>query len=259
MNPLEQLQYNFEKLTKAEQRAAHYIMNNPRAVLTKTANQIAQEADISSAAVIRMCQKIGFDGFSAFKYAVTSNLMVGGGRRSDFSENPYQEIIAIYNEYINRIPVLAPREKIIQLAQKILQANRIDILGVNRTAQSARQLSNRLQRMGVYNKVTDDYGVMLDDSELLGPGDIVIALSVHGQGIVNYPRLLEEFKEHGCFTVLVTMNNAKLKITKHTDLTITLPCISRHNNQNFYEDQIILYMFIEFLLYEVAQIKQNNE
>ncbi|MPN00663.1 hypothetical protein SDC9_147859 [bioreactor metagenome] len=53
--------------------------------------------------------------------------------------------------------------------------------------------------------------------------------------------------------------NPHLPLARDVDQVIALPCISRSSTTNFFEDQIIVYLFIELLLYEVANRYTEKE
>lgn len=79
-----------------------------------------------------------------------------------------------------------------------------------------------------------------------------------GRGRKDYDQMLALLQERGCHTVLVTMN-PRLPSARYADQVIALPCISRASATNFFEDQIIVYLFIELLLYEVANTYTEKE
>ena len=79
-----------------------------------------------------------------------------------------------------------------------------------------------------------------------------ILLTMNGRGHPGYGQMMENLRERECYVVLVTMN-PRLKLAQSADLVVTLPWISQDISANFYEDQIIVYMFIELLLYEVGR------
>ena len=63
MNPLERLEKEFPNLTRSEQAITEYILKNPMTVIRYSLTQIAMEARTSNTAVIRLCQKLGYQGF----------------------------------------------------------------------------------------------------------------------------------------------------------------------------------------------------
>lgn len=263
MNPIALLRSKYDTLTNAEQKLADYIMADPRCMLEGRMSQLSKNAGSSNAALARLCQKLGYDGFSEFRFSLNSYLLSQGGDRNENTAeggDPIENIVDTYVRYLKMIPNYVPREQLQETARKICSARRICIWGFNRTFQSASQLSNRLSRLGIFNKCTDDWIVMTDDAEVLGKDDLCIVLSMAGRGFNGKASILESLKEHGCPLVLITMNN-KMPIAQLADQLLLLPRVMDDSQDNFFEDQIIVYVMLELLLYEVASLRvsQNKE
>lgn len=263
MNPIALLRSKYDTLTNAEQKLADYIMADPRCMLEGRMSQLSKNAGSSNAALARLCQKLGYDGFSEFRFSLNSYLLSQGGERHENTgenDDPIENILNAYTRYIKMIPNYVPREQLQEAAKRICTAKRICIWGFNRTYQSASQLSNRLGRLGIFNKCTDDWIVMTDDSEVLGKDDLCIVLSMAGRGFREKESILENLKAHNCPMILITMNN-KMHIAQLADELLLLPRVTDDSQDNFFEDQIIVYVMLELLLYEVAnlQISQNKE
>ena len=72
MGPIERLELNKNNLTKSEIEIMEYIKKNPMDIVQFSIIQIAEKANTSKSAVIRLCQKIGDDGFSEFKFDIST-------------------------------------------------------------------------------------------------------------------------------------------------------------------------------------------
>ena len=68
------LRENADYLNPAEKAAAEYILKNPSSASSQSVQQIAANAFVSPAAVVRMCKSLGFKGFKEFKTALTADL-----------------------------------------------------------------------------------------------------------------------------------------------------------------------------------------
>ena len=124
--------------------------------------------------------------------------------------------------------------------------------GANRTYESVKQLSIRLMRIGVFNQTTSDPQVMDDISTILGEGDLCIVISLNGRGNRSYGSLISSLVERGCTVWLITMN-PKAAFARHATETVVLPWMSRDmEGTHTVEDQVIVFLFLEFLLREVA-------
>lgn len=252
MGPLDRLQENFQELTRSEQRAASYIMNDPGVMLNISLTDLASQSSSSNSAIIRLCQKLGYAGFSEFRFAIRRQLM-SNDSSSEVSSNSHQQLLDIYTRYINRIPLAVSDESLQAVARLITSARHICIWGVNRTYLSARQFSHRLSRIGFLNHVTDDSVEMTDQASLVKKGDLCIIYTMKGRGNIQYGSCMETMKNNGASVILVTMT-PNLSLARHADHTIVLPCISQENTSHFYEDQIIVFLFNELLLMEISKL-----
>lgn len=256
MDPIALLQKNMDSFTKSEQKLAQYILDNPRCVLGDSISGIAKSAASSNAALVRLCQKLGYKGFSEFKFSMHRYLLSHGAEHSgEQSENgsPMQTTIEAYIHYIRQLPDFVDEAELRKAAQTICAARHISIWGFNRTFQSAKQLSHRLGRLGIFNQVTDDWVVMTDDSEILSEKDLCIVISVAGRGLTGHDLLFRNLRQNQCPLILITMN-PKILAAQYATQVFTLPWISHDDADNFFEDQVIVYLFLELLLYEVAKI-----
>lgn len=252
MGPLDRLQENFQELTQSEQRAASFIMDNPSAMLELSLTETASKSGSSNSAIIRLCQKLGYAGFSEFRFAVRRQLM-SNDSSSEIPSSSYQQLLDVYSRYINQIPMSIPGETLQKLALLITSARHICIWGTNRTYLSARHFSHRLSRIGFLNHATDDSVEMSDQSAVVKKGDVCIVYTMKGRGCSKYGLFMETLKNNGATVILITMT-PKLPLAKYADHVILLPCISRENTSHFYEDQIIVFLFNELLLTEISKL-----
>lgn len=63
------------KLTRAQQQIAEYIVRNPERVGMSSSMEIAKEIGVSDVSVIRFARALGYDGFTAFKSDIYTNMV----------------------------------------------------------------------------------------------------------------------------------------------------------------------------------------
>lgn len=122
MDPIALLQKNMDSFTKSEQKLAQYILDNPRYVLGENISGIAKSATSSNAALVRLCQKLGYKGFSEFKFSMHRYLLSHGAEHSgEQSENgsPMQATIEAYIHYIRQLPDFVDEAELRKAAQTI--------------------------------------------------------------------------------------------------------------------------------------------
>ena len=243
MNPIQLLDQYRSGMTKSELKAADYIKANPIDLIRYTLTDFAKLSGCSNAVIIRLSQKLGYEGYSEFKYSMSKFLLTNVPNMESGSGDPVQEITSTYIQFISKIPTFINKQDIQKLASFINNANHITIWGVNRTYVSASQLSNRLMRIGILSNATSDVIQMSDHSSILKDGDLCILFSIAGNGSSLYPEMFQRLKEHNCTTALVTMSPKLKSIIKNADINIVLPYIGQAGAQNFYDDQAIYLIF----------------
>lgn len=252
MNPIDELRRALPTLTKSESRAAEHILEDPNIMLGVSITSLAELTGSSNSAIIRMCQKLGYDGFAEFRFSFNRAMMAAESLGDEVADDDSAKLVETYARYMNMIPQQISSEQFDCLAEAILDARRLVIWDANRTYQSAMQLSHRLTRLGIFNKPTNDIIVMSDDAAILEKGDVCIVFSMQGRGNARYIEDMDLMRERGVDVHLVTMDRHS-GMLPHATSTYVLPWISHDDSINFFEDQVIVYMFIEMLLLNISR------
>jgi len=74
------------RLTENDFLIWSYITNHKKNSLTMSINELAKQCNVSRTTIMRFCQKLGFDGFSEFKYHLKNELTQENVRLSEFEE-----------------------------------------------------------------------------------------------------------------------------------------------------------------------------
>lgn len=252
MNPIDELRRALPTLTKSESKVAGQILKDPNIMLGNSITNLAKVTGASNSAIIRMCQKLGYDGFAEFRFSFNRAMMAAESPSVGTPDDDSRRLLETYSRYMNMIPQRVSIDQFDRLAGAIVGAKRLVIWGCNRTFQSAMQLSHRLTRLGIFNKPTNDVIVMSDDAAILEKGDVCIVFSMQGRGNARYSEDMDLMRERGVDVHLVTMDRHSCMLS-HADTAYVLPWISHGDSINFFEDQIIVYMFIEMLLLNVSK------
>ena len=255
MNPIEILKSTYPELTKKEKLIADLILENPKIVMQTTSDSLALEASSSKSSIIRMCQKMGFSGYTDLKYAITRYLT------SNQSEQPQQSsfmsIIQKYCQQISTITEHLTSEDLENLAKKIIESKHIKTFGFNRSGLSAKQLKMRLSKIGINCECIEDH-VILNDALNYGTNeDVLLIFSVKGNNPIFPMVFADKKRDEGIEVVLVTMT-PKCPLSKQASSVISLPNISRTETQAYLDDQVIFFVFIELLLNTLTTITFQN-
>jgi len=211
-NGIEIIKQVISELPKAEKKAALFIVKNPERIRQLNISQLAEASQSSTAAIVRLCKRLNFDGFQQLKLSVVINTITKPEKKSfeDFKiEKGVQinEIISSSSEKvknaINLVPEVIDSESIKDAANLIHKADNIQILGIGASGIVALDLMQKLQRIGVQAYYYPDADMQLTTVCNMSKNDLCIGISYSGQN----PSVIKAFKQ------------AKLQKTKCITLT----------------------------------------
>ncbi|HKR40925.1 MAG TPA: MurR/RpiR family transcriptional regulator [Paraburkholderia sp.] len=188
---LSQVKAMREQLRPSERKLADYVIQAPREVLDLSMTEVAERASVSQPTIARFCHALGFSGFREFKIrlaqAVAADLP---------SEHP-----AVYRDVSPDEPVPGVAAKVLDrtigallqvrnnlstdsLAAAIgllAHAARIEFYGAGGSGIAAQDMQHKFFRLGMPSVAYSDPQTFLMSAALLGPGDVVVAISNTGR------------------------------------------------------------------------------
>ncbi len=174
--------------------------------------EIATEAGVSEAMVVKITKKLGFAGYREFRNAVAQyNRLPTAEMHQELSlEDTSKEII----QKVFRTSIQALEETLSimdvaafdRAADLIHGARNRDFYGVGGSAQIARDASHKFLRIGVRSQVYDDSHMMLMSASLLGDGDVAVGFS-HSGNTVAVIEAIQIARKNGARTIAITNYN----------------------------------------------------
>ncbi|WP_288022429.1 glucokinase [Thauera sp.] len=183
---LERIRAGMDSLSPAERRVASLVLEQPRTVLNDPVAEIAAKAEVSQPTVIRFCRSLGMQGLSDFKLKLASGLTAAVPVRHSQVRigDPGSELVAkIFNNTSSAITKLrdqldgAAIERAIDL---LAAARRIELYGVGNSSVAALDGQHKFFRFSIPSNAYIDSHIQLMAARLLGPGDVVVAISKSG-------------------------------------------------------------------------------
>lgn len=175
--------------------------------------QIADDAGVSEAMVVKITKKLGFSGYRDFRTAVSQyNRQPTAEMHQELSvEDTSQEIVQkVFRTSINALEeTLSILDMVAfdKAADLIHSAKHRDFYGVGGSAQIARDVAHKFLRIGVRASVFDDVHMMLMSAALLTEEDIAIGFS-HSGNTTAIIEALQLAKRNGAHTIAVTNYNS---------------------------------------------------
>lgn len=170
---------NFEKLTESEKRVCNYIVKHHQDVSEMSVNQLANKVYSSKTVIIKMAQKLGFEGFTELRYYLKE---FERQTEKDFeSKNQTnQDIDNIYHlTHLTR--KMMSESSIDAVVREILNAKTVYIAGRGTSKAAAIYFNHLLLILGIKCIIIDDYTLLTTVAERIDKNEIFIMISLSGE------------------------------------------------------------------------------
>ena len=217
-----------DQLTETDRRLASYLLDHSREAIHMSAKELSAQCDTSPAAVVRLSQKLGFKGFTALKLelAKESGQEEPDVFRSAIRDNDDMETIVRKAEQIHlrntsltyqmvNVSVLS------QAVEEICAGRRIHLFGVGASGLLAMDFLYKSSRIGIPAFYHADVHTNLATAALLGPEDIVIAISYSGDTL-DTVLAAEAARERGSKIIAITQANRNT-LSRLADYPLYIP------------------------------------
>jgi glucokinase len=212
MDRIGQLQH---ELTPAEQRVATLVLEQPRLVLNEPIAEIARLADVSQPTVIRFCRSLGFLGLADFKLKFASSLTGSipvrhsqvriSDSTHDLSAKVIDNTVSAILKFRDQLDVHA----IDRAIALVSRARRIEFYAMGNSRVVALDGQHKFFRFRIPSALYGDSHLFTLAAGLLGPGDVVVAISTSGR----LPELLaavDAARATGADVVAITSSQSPL-------------------------------------------------
>lgn len=246
------IERNKDKFTSTEKEIATFVMDNPEELshLTTISN-FSEKSNFSTGSIVRFCKKLGFDGYSEFKFFIVNNLIEID---VDNTENYLDTLIDIYTTEINFLKNQLDLKEVANLAGLINVSKTIAILGKNSSFVAAQQLQLRLIRNGMSAIALQDELTIYNYVDILKTDDLVILFSVSGNSSSEYENIISAFEEKNIPFYLITIDKDS-KIWNKAIHKILLPNTLVAKKHLALDGQILFMIFIEILIHKTVLSK----
>jgi RpiR family carbohydrate utilization transcriptional regulator len=174
-------------LQTADARVARVILDQPNVVIYKSASEVGEMAQTSSATVVRCVQKMGFKGFHDLKLALASELAVFEQARAEQPPTTVDPRIAVLQqitkagaESVRDAGALVDPAAFDAVVDAIASARRVLFLGVGTSAPLCQDAAYRFAAIGVGAEAPADVHVQHVVARLLTDEDVCVVVSHTG-------------------------------------------------------------------------------
>lgn len=185
---LERMREALANLSPAERRVAEMILSRPHAAMSWSITEMSKLAQASDPSVIRLCRRMGCNGFPALKLELAQALAAVQQRpRERTLAEGDDPVIAIMNDILERSEDALRNARadmspaaVAEAADRIVKARRIEIYGMGLSGFLAMEAQYRLSLLGLSAVAHVDPVIQGSTAPLLGRSDVVVAISFSG-------------------------------------------------------------------------------
>lgn len=172
----------YQTLSESERYVLKYIVKHINQIPSMSIVKLSEEANVSTATIVRLMKKIGYDGFTSFKYSIKDLTKTVNSENSiDTIEKKINTAIK-KNEFevLNTIKMLS-LGNIEDAIQKIHHAEKIYVFARGFSEMIANEITIKLQLLGKNCEMHNDPNIIRVISKKLKDTEIAIFVSLSGE------------------------------------------------------------------------------
>lgn len=174
----------YKILSESERHLLEYIVKHIDAIPNMSIVKLSEEASVSTATIVRLMKKIGYDGFTSFKYKIKDHVR----QTSPDEMNSLDMIEAKINsaikkneqEVLNTISMLS-MGNIEDAIQKLYHSSKIYIFARGFSEMIAKEMAIKFQLTGKNCEMHNDPNIIKLISKRIKKTEIVIFVSLNGE------------------------------------------------------------------------------
>lgn len=217
-----------EDFSSSEKEVANYILEHPKEIINMSIREIAKETYSSPTTILRLCRKIGMNGFQEFRIAFNTEMS------SEIFNSEVNEDIPFYDEdsitsIANNIATINIRgiqdtlsnfdfdlmNEIIKLFRK---GAYIDIYGDGSSLLSASEFRLKMLRLGINVHIEENFSNQCYQAVNSNIHHVAILISHSGESL-NVTKILKILKKKNTKCIAIT-SDKNSTIAKQSDFVI---------------------------------------
>ncbi|WP_353049870.1 MurR/RpiR family transcriptional regulator [Carnobacterium sp. ISL-102] len=223
---------NQTNFTNTEMRIADYIIQNITTIPTINIDVLAKLTYTSHSTIIRLCKKIGYDGFRSFKVAISEVVYNQLHLPSEVDANfPFKQedltmdiaknMADLTIDTVKKTLAQLDEELLKSVAEMIYKSERIFLFSRGDSQVRARSFQSKLIKINKFAIISEEYADVAWNASNLTPNDCAIFLSYGGISPHNN-RILQHFSNETIPTILITgnPNSDLIKLATKTILVV---------------------------------------
>lgn len=198
-----QLEFELD-FSQSEKEIARYILNNGEDILSMPIKTLAQKTYTSPATIVRLCKKIGLEGYNDFKIKYSAELQyehhkdrVDANFPFDISDTPLQichQLALLHQESIQDTIQLIDFKQLDSIVNLLHQHHDIDIYGSGNSLLAALSFQHKMMRIqrNVNVKILNGEQTFMSYNSTSNRIAMIISYSGETNELIHIAKILKE-------------------------------------------------------------------
>ncbi|WP_054950840.1 MurR/RpiR family transcriptional regulator [Numidum massiliense] len=171
-------------LSDSERHLLQYIYDHIEGIADMSIVSLSEEANVSTATIVRLMKKIGFQGYTSFKYSIRDKIKASSEKNTmeDIDSQIKGAIEKNEREVLKTIQMLNIGN-IEDAIQKIYDAEKVYVFARGFSEMIGNEITVKLQLIGKNCEMHTDPNIIRVKSRKLHVKDVVIFVSLNGETI----------------------------------------------------------------------------
>ena len=172
----------YQTLSQSERYLLEYIYKNMEKIPNMSIVKLSEEANVSTATIVRLMKKIGHEGFTSFKYNMKDKLKTLNNIEAiDEIDMKIKHAIKKNEEEVLKTLQMLNKGNIEDAIQKMYNAEKIYIFARGFSEMIASEMTIKLQLSGKNCEMHDDPNIIRVISQKLKGKEMAIFVSLNGE------------------------------------------------------------------------------
>lgn len=232
------IQGKLPRLTSTETKIAQYVLQNYEEVLQYNVAELAKNAGVSDASVVRFCRSVGYKGFQDFKINLASDVLPQDDqfnvilKKEDNAEAVCKKTFQAEENVLNRTLLGLDIKVMENVSKKISQAKKIAFFATGGSQMVVQDAVHKFLKVGISVVAYMDIDMQLMQSTLLTKEDVAICISFSGSNLRSN-ECMKNAKSNGAYCVAI-VSQSKSPLSKIADTSI----YSAHDETIFQSESV---------------------
>ena len=239
-------------LNELETAAFNFILSNLSTIDKMSVRQLAQAVHVSTATVMRMTRKLGFEGWVELKYYLKNQ-----NQLSEIPVNYYENLLQL-DLFLRKINSKEAGIKLEEAVKLIREARYIIFIGVGSSGALAEYGARYFTNIGLESyAISDPYQAVKGKG---APDVLSIVLSASGETDKIIERVVKLREEASAKIVSIT-NHPETTLSKLSNINLTYGFQTEHSAYDPLENltsQLPVIAFIEILAHQAIEKSDNR-